>query len=148
MLNPILAMNLLETECSKKPNFTPLFYYRYVDDIITCIPKMKVNRMVNTFNNYHKRLKFTYETQNSDDYSIPFLDLLIINNSKKLEFNWFQKSTYYHRVLDFHSHHLIPHKHAIVTHLVDRIINLPDSCFHTENINSIQKNNQTNSNFY
>ena len=45
-----LVMNMLETECLAQLDYQQLFYLRYVDDILLCIPKEKVNYSVNIFN--------------------------------------------------------------------------------------------------
>ena len=51
-----LVMDDLESECLQKLSFKPIFFYRYVDDIITCIPNSELNEMLNTFNSYNNRL--------------------------------------------------------------------------------------------
>ena len=48
-----LVMDDLESECLQKLSFKPTFFYRYVDDIITCIPNSELNEMLNTFNSYN-----------------------------------------------------------------------------------------------
>ena len=45
-LSPILSdivMEDLEIECIKKLNVKPLFYYRYVDDILLCVPSNSID---------------------------------------------------------------------------------------------------------
>jgi len=77
-LSPIVAdivMQDLETECINNVDFHLTFYYRYVDDIILASPKDKIDLILESFNNYHERLKFTVEHEK--DRSLSFLDLLI-----------------------------------------------------------------------
>ena len=56
-ISPILAdifMDDIENEVLLKLDFTPTFYLRYVDDIIGCIPKNKINHMLHTFNDINQ----------------------------------------------------------------------------------------------
>ena len=58
-ISPILAdivMEDLKVESIKKLNFKPLFYFRYVDDILLCIPKNMINTTINMFNSYDKKI--------------------------------------------------------------------------------------------
>ena len=76
LLSPILSdivMEDLEIECLKKLNVRPLFYFRYVDDILLCIPSNLIDHTLNTFNTYDKNLQFTVEI--AQNKSISFLDL-------------------------------------------------------------------------
>ena len=89
-ISPIIAdivMQDLEEEIIKKLDFTVPLFYRYVDDTILFIPKDKINNIVDKFNKYHERLKFTFEIENNN--SIPFLNILIIRNNDNAIFtNW------------------------------------------------------------
>ena len=74
-ISPILSdvvMDDLETECIKKLNFKPMFYFRYVDDIVLCIPKNSVDHTLNTLNSYDNNLQFTIEVAQNNN--INFLD--------------------------------------------------------------------------
>ncbi|XP_024871861.1 uncharacterized protein LOC112454599, partial [Temnothorax curvispinosus] len=65
-LSPILAdivMEDLETHCLAMLNFSLSFFRRYVDDVIAVIPKDKIGDVLDAFNNYHPRLKFTHELE-------------------------------------------------------------------------------------
>jgi len=77
-LSPVIAdvvMRDLETACLNRINFQLTFYFRYVDDIVMATPSDKIDVIVETFNNYHDRLKFTIEYEESR--SLSFLDLLL-----------------------------------------------------------------------
>jgi len=77
-LSPIVAdivMQDLETEYINKFDFHLTLYYRYVDDIVLAAPTDKINLILESFNNYHERLKFTVEHEK--DRPLSFLDLLI-----------------------------------------------------------------------
>ena len=51
-------MDDLKTSCINKLEFTPLAYYRYVDDIFVNL-KNELNTMLDTLNLNDNRLKFT-----------------------------------------------------------------------------------------
>jgi len=61
------------------------FYYRYVDDIALAAPRHKINEFLNTFNSLHPRLQFTLEIGGN---KLNFLAVTLINNKRKLEFDW------------------------------------------------------------
>lgn len=126
----------LESICLSKLKFRVPFFYRYVDDIITCVPTDKVNEIVDVFNDFHPRLKFTYELENKN--SIPFLDVLLIHHNNKIKFNWYRKPTWSGRLVNFNSNNPISQKKAVVKNLVDRAIKVSDSEFHTQNLNLIE----------
>jgi len=52
----------------------------YVDDIILAAPKEEIHTILNKFNSYHYRLKFTLETE--VNRRLNFLDKTLINNKK------------------------------------------------------------------
>jgi len=54
--------------------FTLGFYFRYVDDIALSTQDQNVDALLNTFNGYHPRLKFTMELESD---SLNFLDLTL-----------------------------------------------------------------------
>ncbi|XP_071653548.1 uncharacterized protein [Temnothorax longispinosus] len=76
-LSPILAdmvMEDLETKCLQMLSFPVPFFKRYVDDVFAIVPRLKVDEILKVFNNYHNRLKFTYELEK--DGSLSFLDTM------------------------------------------------------------------------
>ena len=52
---------------------------RYVDDTIYFIKLTSINKVIETFNSYHKNIKFTIEIETES--KISFLDILLIRNS-------------------------------------------------------------------
>ncbi|XP_043467539.1 protein dopey homolog PFC0245c-like [Leptopilina heterotoma] len=132
-----IVMEDLETICLSKLSFKPLFFYRYVDDIITCIPADKINEIVDKFNGYDERLQFTFEMLNNN--SINFLDVLIIIDNKKLITDWFLKPTFSGRTINYKSKHPFSQKVAIVYNLIDRAVKLSDKQFHSKNIQFVEQ---------
>ena len=49
------------------------FYYRYVDDIVLAAPKDEINNILDSFNAYHERIKFTVD--HGDEFGVNFLDV-------------------------------------------------------------------------
>ena len=97
-ISPLFAdivMDDLETYClrSLKENHdvNPLFYFRYVDDTIMCINKTHIDLVLETFNIYNNKLKFTYELE--QDTKINFLDMTIIRYNNTIITDWFNKPT-------------------------------------------------------
>jgi len=138
-LSPILAdivLDDLETSCIQKLDFTLHTYFRYVDDIFMIIPATKLLMVLDIFNNYHPRLKFTYEVEAND--SLNFLDVSVIKINDKLITNWFRKSTFSGRYINFHSNHPLQYKLNSIANLVDRAILLSDRRFHDTNLNIVK----------
>ena len=128
-----LVMDDLESECLRKLSFKPIFFYRYVDDIIMCIPNSGLNEMLDTFNLYNSRLQFTHEIETKN--SISFLDILLIKENQEIITNWYTKPTFSGRFLNYHSQHPLSQKIAMVYNVTDRAIKLADFRFHKDNIN-------------
>ena len=78
-----LVMEELEKKIKKKLPYD-IFYYRYVDDTLICLPENKVEDILCRFNSIDKKLKFTLDK--SINNSINFLDINIqvIDNKIKL----------------------------------------------------------------
>ena len=72
-----IVMEDLETEClsvlKNTYNCIPKKYYRYVDDIFSIVDKKVVEIILNIFNNYDPRLKFTQKIESNN--SISFLNV-------------------------------------------------------------------------
>lgn len=119
-LPPILAdviMCDLEDRAISSLLFFLPFYIRYVDDIVLAGPRLQISHILQTFNSFHKRLRFTVDL--SKNNSINFLDTTIIINNSYIEFNWYKKPTFSGRFLSFFSHHFIIHKKGLVIGLTE-----------------------------
>lgn len=82
-----LVLQDLKTIALKRLALFLPFYYRYVDDIVLAAPRAELQKILDIFNSYHSRLKFTLEI--NDDNKICFLDTIIIKNNKNiLEIDW------------------------------------------------------------
>lgn len=85
-------MEDLEKKALNNLNFIPPFYYRYVDDIITAIPKNSIDTVLRTFNSVHPCIQFSYETMNNNNIS--FLDLSLNLIDCAIRIDWYHKPTF------------------------------------------------------
>ncbi|XP_071581603.1 uncharacterized protein [Temnothorax nylanderi] len=107
-------------------------YRRYVDDIVMKIPMNSIQDVLDHFNNYHDRLKFTIE--HADNGCLSFLDLKLIVRGDAIITDWFHKETFSGRLLSFFSNHPIQHKIGTIYSLVDRAIMLSHPSFYNKNL--------------
>jgi Reverse transcriptase (RNA-dependent DNA polymerase) len=132
-----LVMENFESEILDSLDFEPIFYKRYVDDIILCIPKEKQDYIFNVFNSKHPRLQFTIEKE--ENASIPFLELLLIREANgRITTDWYHKETWSGRYLNFNSKLPISYKRNTVTLLSNKILQLSENKFHEKNFNLLQ----------
>ncbi|XP_024893281.1 uncharacterized protein LOC112468378 [Temnothorax curvispinosus] len=134
-LSPIIAdivMQDLEESILESLDFELLFYFRYVDDIILPVPRDKAHYVLNKFNNYHERLKFTIEFEK--DRKLSFLDLQLLVIDDTIVIDWYHKDTFSGRYLSYYSNHPECHKIGTIYGLVDRAILLSHPTFHSKNI--------------
>jgi len=89
-------MQDLEKNALEKLGTEP-FYFRY--DIALAVSHHKSNELLAMFNSLHPRIQFTMEIGSKKLY---FLDVTLINNKNKLEFDWYRKPTFSGRVLNFY----------------------------------------------
>ena len=102
-----------------------------------CVPLNKLQRVINTFNDYHPRIQFTHEMERNN--RISFLDLEIIKlDNGKIVSNWYRKSKYSGRML-FISNDPFQNIVAIIKNLVDRAVRLSHESFHSENLEVVRK---------
>lgn len=138
-LSPVLADLIMETLEEKQLanlDFNLPFFYRYVDDIVSCIPEDRIESTLTLLNSFHPRLQFTTELENNDRLS--FLDVLIIRDNNVLHTNWYRKPTWSGRILNYRSHHSESQKIAMVFNLVDKALQLSHEKYHDENLTLVK----------
>ncbi|KAI4476895.1 hypothetical protein M0804_013222 [Polistes exclamans] len=115
----------------------------YVDDIVTAIPKDRIEVTIKTFNSVNKKIQFTIEEKNNK--TLPVLDLKIIRKEDgSILTDWYVKPTSSGRCLNFKSNHPISKKIGVVKGLLFRALTLSSKEFHNNNkkkIKIILKNN-------
>jgi len=140
-LSPMVAdliLQKLESSILSELPFKPIFYYRYVYDIALAIPRSQLNNLLNKFNSFHHRLKFTMKMVCDGD-RLDFLDISIIRQGNTLIFDWFRKPTFSGRFLNYYSHHLFTHKRGTMYSLIDKVIRLFHPLFHKKNFDHVIK---------
>jgi len=87
----------------------PLFWKRYVDDILTALPSSQIQEFLDHLNSCNENIQFTYEIEENNE--LPFLDLQIHRkNNGTLNFSVFRKKTHTNRYLDSSSYHPLSQK--------------------------------------
>lgn len=137
-LSPVisdLVLQNLEEYALKKLPFTPLFYFRYVDDIATAAPPVYFDTMLAVSNSFHDRLNFTIEIGRDDVLNFLDVSLVMINGS--ITYNWYHKPTFSGRYLNCFSQHHISQKRAVALAFIDRAFLLSHPSFHQENLHLV-----------
>jgi len=122
-LSPIisdLVMCDLEDKVLNSLSIQPIFYYRYVDDIILSTYEEEIHSILEKFNSYHHRLKFTIESE--ANHCLNFLDITLHIRNNSIVTDWFHKITFSGRYLSYFSNHPISHKIGTIYGLVDHAI--------------------------
>ena len=107
-----LAMEDIEQRALASSPVTPLFWKRYVDDVISAVSKNEVENLLNHLNTVEPSFQFTVEREN--DGQLSFLDLNIYRKDQGLlETGVYRKPTHTDKYLAFDSHHPICHKKSV-----------------------------------
>jgi len=134
-LSPIIAdlvlQDLEQSALIQLPIRLPI-YFRYVDDILLAAPNDCFDTILEIFNSFHERIKFTLEISNND--RINFLDITIINDGHGLVFDCYKKPSFSGRYVNFYSQHPMSQKKGIVYGLVDKVLLLSHPMFHETNL--------------
>jgi hypothetical protein len=134
-LSPIIAdivMQDLEDSPMGSIDLNISTYYRYVDDIFLVAPESNIERILETFNKLHDRIKFTCEKETNR--SLSFLDLLIQVKNNSIIVDWYQKETFSGRTLSFFSNHPLCQKIGVIYNLIDRALLLSHPIYHKKNL--------------
>ena len=110
--------------------FVAPFYFRYVDDTFLCVPLNKLQKLIDNFS-LHSRIQFTHEMERFNRISFWNLEIIKLDNGKIIS-NWYRKSTFSGRMLNFISNHPFQNKVAIIKNVVDR-----DVCLMNHSIQKI-----------
>ena len=114
-------------------NFKPVFYKRYVDDVLVLLKKSEhVQLFVNYMTSKHKNISFSYETEK--DGAMPFLDVNIFRENGKFATNVHRKETFSRVYTNFSSFIPLEYKFGLPYTLLHRCFNLVSdmSRFHLE----------------
>ena len=138
VISPMLAeivMEDLEKTVFERLEFVVPFYFRYVNTLL-CVPLDKLPKVIDTFNDYHPRIQFTHEMERNNRISFSYMEIIKLDNGKIVS-NWYRKSEYSGRVLNFTSSHPFHNEVAIIRNPVDRAVCLSRESFHSENLDFV-----------
>ena len=114
-----LTMQIFENKALLEPPCQPLFWKRYVEDIIAAIPTTEIENFTNYLNSQNENIKFTAEIE--EDKHILFLDLLIFHmDDGSMNFEVYRKPTHSGKYLDFKSNIPVAHKNSVMSTLFFR----------------------------
>ena len=133
-VSPLLAdlvLDILQDKVISKLSFRLPYFFRYVDDINTAVPSHKKQEILEKFNAYDRRLQFTIEEEINN--KIPFLDVMCVRNGQSIKTNWYHKSTWTGRYLNYKSHLPMLYKTNTISILTRKILELADPEYHPEN---------------
>ncbi|KAI4484083.1 hypothetical protein M0804_007539 [Polistes exclamans] len=118
-------------ECNMRPVVSSIgmlpfpvpFLKVYVDDVVTAIPKDRMDQTLKTLNSVNNRIQFTMEVENNG--TLPFLDMNIIRNEDgSIVTNWYVKPTSSGRCINYNSNHPMSQKIGVVKGLLYRALTL------------------------
>lgn len=143
VLSDLVMEKLFDTQIPLL-NYTPIFVKKYVDDVITAIPKDRINETLDILNSFHPKIQFTMECEKKR--RINFLDMTLIRTKEqKIITDWYSKPTSSNRLLNFLSAHPYVMKTNVASSFVNRMFTLSDRRFHSQNekriYNLLGKNN-------
>jgi hypothetical protein len=101
-----------------------VFWYRYVDDVISCVPRDEADGVLQRINLINKDIQFTMESEK--DSCIDFLDLSVRKINSRLSFSVYRKPTHTDKYLSYDSYHPEKHKISVVRSLYNRAHTLCD----------------------
>ena len=115
-----------------------------MDDILCIVRKSEIDERLTMINELHDNLRFTYEIENEG--TIPFLDMLILNENGSLSSSWYRKPTDTGLTLNFHALAPSKYKKSVVCSFLHRIYRASSNWekFHNGLTEALQtlKNNQ------
>jgi hypothetical protein len=85
ILSDVVLERLFDVQIPKLP-FPIKFIKKYVDDTIMVLRDEDIEITLKTFNDFHPRIKFTFETE--EDGKIPFLDMCLIRSGNRVLTNY------------------------------------------------------------
>lgn len=141
-LSPTIADIVLDTllddvlEKLKRKNIEIKFISKYVDDLFAVINKDDELIILETLNAHHKKLQFTIEVENNDQ--IPYLDMKIMKDDKKLITDWYTKPTASGRFINYLSTQPKTMKINTATNFIKKVLDISDERFKNKNINKIR----------
>lgn len=141
-LSPTIANIILDTllddaikELNAK-NIQIKFLTKYVDDLFAVIKKADEEIILDTLNAYHNKIKFTVEKEK--DGTLPYLDMMIINDNSKIITNWYAKPTSSGRMINFYSTQPLQMKLNTGKSFIKKVVQLSHKNYLQQNLEKIR----------
>ncbi|XP_017485424.1 PREDICTED: uncharacterized protein LOC108373989 [Rhagoletis zephyria] len=109
----------------KSEGVLPRIWHRYVDDTFAIIKISDIDKILETLNNRYPSIKFTFEKEDETTHSLPFLDVLIKRQGRRIEFGVYRKPTSTDRYITSDSFCTYQQKIASFNSMVFRLCSLP-----------------------
>ena len=131
----IVMEELEETIVPKINNLA--FFKRYVDDCLLRCHSDQIDSIVEIFNQYHPRIKFTKEIASKN--KINYLDMTLIKTSNgTIHTSWFTKKIWTGRYIQFNSTTPFKYKISVLNSLVDRAVRLSHNTYRKSNLTKVR----------
>ena len=99
-----LYLEFLESQPFKHIPPNDIQYFRYIDNILIIYPKEhNIPSIIQKLNQVDPNITFTYEPEKNS--SLPYQDILLINNNNKLGFKVYHKINNENDYIHFYSNH-------------------------------------------
>ena len=122
-----MVMEDVEQRALASSPVQPLFWKRYVDDVISAVSGNEAERLLLHLNSVEQSIQFTIGREN--DTRLSFLDLNVYRAHRGiLETSVYRKPTHTDKYLALDSHHPICHKKSVTRTSLTRADCLPPSC--------------------
>ncbi|XP_058445678.1 uncharacterized protein LOC131426919 [Malaya genurostris] len=125
-LSPALADLVMETLLDRVMETIDIpipFLKKYVDDLVTALPKDKIEHVRCALNAYNSHIQFTCEVENNN--RLPYLDMVLIRTEKQtIVTDWYKKPVASGRLLNFFSFHPLSQKLNTATGFIGRVFRL------------------------
>lgn len=141
-LSPTIADIVLDTllerttEELREKNVHIKLITKYVDDLFAIIKKSDEKIILETFNKYHNKLKFTIEKEQNG--SIPYLDMRIYREHNGIITDWYTKNIASGRLINYHSTQPMGQKTNTAINLIKKVVKISDNKFLQKNITKIK----------
>lgn len=99
-----------------------------LNDIIAVVKRVDRNKILNILNETDEDIKFTIEIENNKH--IPYLDMLLHNESTHIITDWYSKPTASNRMLNWLSKHPVIMKRNVGFAFVSRVLTLSHNNFY------------------
>ncbi|XP_036322153.1 uncharacterized protein LOC118736162 [Rhagoletis pomonella] len=109
----------------KSEGVLPRIWLRYVDDTFAIVKISDIEKILGTLNSRYPSIKFTFEKEDEKTSSLPFLDILIKRQGKKIEFGVYRKSTSTDRYITHDSYCTYQQKLSSFNSMVYCLCSLP-----------------------